>query len=332
MIYDTAHTTPKEAAMATPIDHDALFKLLLTSFFREFLAQFAPELAAVLTPEPLVFLDKESFADLLDPDRREADLVVQARLHDQPATLRIHLEHQAQADHALDRRMFRYFARFYDRYDLPVYPIALCSYARPRTPAIDRHRLQIVTRTVLDFPYQVLQLNRLDWRDFLQTTNPVTIALMARMPIAPSERWRVKAASLRLLAGARLTGVQRRLLSQFIDMYLRLRGAEEQAFQAEVATFPPREQEAVMEIVTSWEQKGRAEGLVEGQRQLIERLLIRKLGPLPNDVLDRLAALSSSQLTGLGESLLDFTASGDLAAWLLAHPLPQDDETAPERT
>lgn len=318
--------------MATTIDHDALFKLLLTSFFREFLEQFTPELAAALTPEPLAFLDKESFADLLDPDRREADLVVQARLHDQPATLLIHLEHQAQADRALDRRMFRYFARFYDRYDLPVYPIALCSYARPRTPAIDRHQLQIVTRPVLDFQYQVLQLNRLDWRDFLQTTNPVAIALMARMQIAPSERWRVKAASLRLLAGARLTGVQRRLLSQFIDVYLRLRGAEEQAFQAEVATFSPREQEAVMEIVTSWEQKGRAEGLVEGQRQLIERLLMRKLGPLPDDVLDRLAVLSSSQLTALGEALLDFTAPDDLAAWLLAHPLPQNDEAAPEST
>lgn len=51
---------------------------------------------------------------------------------------------------------------------------------------------------------------------------------------------------------------------------------------------------AIMKIVTSWEQKGRAEGLIEGQRQLIERLLIRKLGQLPDDVLDSLAALSSS--------------------------------------
>lgn len=322
--------------MATTIDHDALFKLLLTSFFREFLEQFAPELAAALAPEPLTFLDKESFADLLDPDRREADLVVQARLRERPATLLIHLEHQAQADRALDRRMFRYFARFYDRYDLPVYPIALCSYTRPRKPAPDRHRLEIVTRTVLDFQYQVLQLNRLDWQDFLQTTNPVAIALMARMQITPSERWRVKAASLRLLAGARLIGAQRRLLSQFIDVYLPLRGPEERAFAAEVATFSRREQEAVMEIVTSWEQKGRAEGraegLVEGQRQLIERLLLRKLGPLPDDVLDSLATLSSSQLTALGEALLDFTAPGDLGAWLRTPPPPQDADAAPELT
>ena len=77
-----------------------------------------------------------------------------------------------------------------------------------------------------------------------------------------------------------------------------------------------------MEIVTSWEQKGRA----EGQRELVERMLTRKLGPLSDDMLARLAALSSSQLTALGEALLD------LSIWLLAHPLPQDDEAAPEST
>jgi predicted transposase YdaD len=148
--------------MAAALDHDALFKLLLTAFFAEFLELFAPELAAALDPTPLVFLDKESFSDLLDPDRREADLVVQAQLRDQPATLLIHLEHQAQADATLDRRMLRYFARFYDRYDLPIYPIALCSYPRPLRPARDRHEVRILSHTILDFRYQVLQLNTLD--------------------------------------------------------------------------------------------------------------------------------------------------------------------------
>ena len=116
------------------------------------------------------------------------------------------------------------------------------------------------------------------------------------------------------------------MLSQFIDVYLRLRGAEEQAFVAEVATFSPREQEAVMEIVTSWEQKGRA----EGQRELVERLLTRKLGPLSDDALARLATLSSSQLTALGEALLDFASPNELSAWLRTPPAPQDEDATPE--
>jgi hypothetical protein len=175
---------------------------------------------------------------------------------------------------------------------------------------------------VLDFRYQVVQLNRLDWRDYLQTENPVAMALMARMRIAPRDRWRVKAASLRLLAGAALTATQRQLLSQFIDLYLPLRAAEEQALQAEIATFSGPEQEVIVELVTSWEQKGRAEGraegLLEGQRLLVERQLTRKLGILPAPLWERVASLNDTQLTALGEALLDFTAPADLEAWLQA--------------
>jgi predicted transposase/invertase (TIGR01784 family) len=113
------------------IDHDAIFKQLLTAFFVEFLELFASELAALLDREALVFLDKESFADLVDPDRREADLIVRARMAAQDAYLIVHLEHQAQVDDAIDRRMLRYFSRLYDRYNVPIYPIVLCSYSTP---------------------------------------------------------------------------------------------------------------------------------------------------------------------------------------------------------
>ncbi|NJN15452.1 MAG: hypothetical protein HC822_03730 [Oscillochloris sp.] len=43
-----------------------------------------------------------------------------------------------------------------------------------------------------------------------------------------------------------------------------------------------------MELVTSWEQKGRAEGVIEGQRLLVERLLTHRFGPLPGDLRARL--------------------------------------------
>jgi predicted transposase/invertase (TIGR01784 family) len=310
--------------MAPRIDHDALFKLLLTTFFREFLELAAPELAAALDPEPLIFLDKESFSDLLDPDRREADLVVQARMRDQSATLLLHLEHQAKSDPTLARRIFRYFGRFYDRYNLPVYPIALCSYTKPYKPASNRHQVQILSRTVLDFQFEVLQLSRLDWRDFLQTSNPAVIALMARMRIAPHERWRVKAASLRLLARARLSGAQRRLVSQFVDIYLPLQVAEREAFQAEVASFSPPERETVMELVTSWEREGRIKGREEGQRELIERQLLRKLGSLTPEQTERLGTLSSAQLVALGEALFDFATLADLEQWLVSLPAHQE--------
>ena len=55
--------------------------------------------------------------------------------------------------------------------------------------------------TILDFRYQVVQLNNLDWRAYMQSTNPLAAALLVKMQVARRDRWRVKAASLRLLAG-----------------------------------------------------------------------------------------------------------------------------------
>ncbi len=294
---------------------------MLTAFFRDFLTMVAPDLAQALVPDHLLFLDKESFTDLFDPDRREADLVVQVRLRDHPATLLIHLEHQAQADTALDRRMFRYFARLYDRYNQPIYPIALCSYRRPLRPA-DRHDVRVAQRTILTFQYQVVQLNQMDWRAYLTTTNPAAIALMARMRIDPADRWRVKAACLRLLAGAPLTGVQRRLIGQFVDVYLPLGPEEEAALAAEVAQLPGTTKEVVMELLTSWERKGRAEGLregrAEGQRLVVERQLARKFGDVPVALRERLAALPEERIVALAEALLDFTSLAEVEAWLAA--------------
>ena len=144
------------------IDHDAIFKMVLRAFFAEFIDLFFPDLGAALQPDSLTFLDKEFFQDLVDPDRREADMVVQAQLRGDTAFFIIHLEHQAQAIPGFDRRMFRYFSRLYDLYDVLIYPIALLSYSSPRELAGDRHQMTIGDFAVLDFRYRVVQLNRLD--------------------------------------------------------------------------------------------------------------------------------------------------------------------------
>ena len=41
------------------MDHDRLFKELLTTFFWEFVEAFLPEVAGYLEPASVVFLDKE---------------------------------------------------------------------------------------------------------------------------------------------------------------------------------------------------------------------------------------------------------------------------------
>src|SRR5439155_15198842 len=84
--------------------------------------------------------------------------------------------------------LFRYFARLHDRYALPVYPIVLFSYARPRRPEPTVYRVAFADWAILEFQYRVIQLNRLRWRDFVRRPNPVASALMAKMAIAPADR------------------------------------------------------------------------------------------------------------------------------------------------
>jgi predicted transposase YdaD len=77
-----------------------------------------------------------------------------------------------------------------------------------------------------------------------------------------------------------------------------------------------QEREQIMQITTSWEQKGRTEGQKEGQVATILRLLNRKLGNLPEAIADRIKSLEPIQLDSLTEDLLDFQSLNDLQNWL----------------
>ena len=55
------------------IDHDRLFKELLSTFFVEFLELFFPDLSTGLVHDSVRFLDKEIFTDVTSGERYEAD-------------------------------------------------------------------------------------------------------------------------------------------------------------------------------------------------------------------------------------------------------------------
>ena len=77
------------------IDHDRLFKEIISSFFLEFLELFLPDVCSYIEPESIVFLDKEIFTDITAGERHEADLVIRARFKGQDSFFLIHVESQA---------------------------------------------------------------------------------------------------------------------------------------------------------------------------------------------------------------------------------------------
>ena len=231
----------------------------------------------------------------------------------------IHVENQSYNQADFNKRMFRYFARLHEKYDLPIYPVVVFSYARPQKEAESSYQLDFPDFKVLEFNYQVVQLNQLNWRDFLNQRNPIASALMAKMQIAEEDRPRVKAECLRLLVTLKLDPAKMQLISGFIDIYLNLDELEEQAFRDSLGTIESEERERVMQIVTSWMKTGIEQGRQEGlQREtdLVLRLLKRKIGQLTPEIEAQVKGLEINQLENLGEALLDFERVEDLTAWL----------------
>jgi len=319
--------------MNNVIDHDRLFKELISTFFVEFIQLFFPEIINYLEPNQITFLDKEVFTDVTEGEKYESDLVAQVQFRGQSSFFLIHLEAQSSSQPEFNRRMFTYFARLHQKFALPVYPIVIFSYDRPQKEAIRQYKIEFPDLKVLEFNYQVVQLNRLNWRDFINQPNPVAAALMAKMKIAPRDRAKVKAQCLRLLVTLRLDAARMQLISGFVDTYLNLNSSEEIEFQQEISTFIQPEQEGVMQITTSWMRRGLEQGLEQGlerglergleqglarERNLIIRLIKRKLGAIDVDIESRIMPLNIDDLERVGEALLDFSTVEDLTNWLNA--------------
>ncbi|MEG3436529.1 DUF4351 domain-containing protein [Pannus brasiliensis CCIBt3594] len=317
--------------MTETIDHDRLFKELLSTFFIEFIELFFPEVIAYLDPDSIVLLDKETFTDVTAGEKYETDLIARVRFRGQPSFFLVHIEAESGSRSRFDRRMFRYFARLHEKFALPVYPIVLFSYDRPKKAAIDHYSIAFPDFQVLQFNYRVVQLNRLNWRDFLNRPNPVASALMAKMNIAAIDRPRVKAECLRLLVTLRLNPAKMQLISGFVDTYLKLNRTEEQQFRQELGTLDQEEREEVMQIVTSWMQQGIEQGIergiergieqgiergIEREKALILRQLHRKIGEIDSELENRVRGLSIDRMEALAEALLDFSTAEDLRDWL----------------
>ncbi|MBD2772356.1 DUF4351 domain-containing protein [Iningainema tapete] len=297
------------------IEHDRLFKQLLSNFFPEFIELFFPEISADWQPNSLRFLPQEVVTDVTEGEKKIIDLIVQASFKSQDALFIIHIEHQSYSQTNFNERMFTYFARLREKYALPIYPIVIYSYDTPTKIEPNSYRIELFGKTVLEFNYSVIQLNQLHWQEFVNKRNPVASALMAKMQMDKAERHRVKLLSLQLLASLGLNPAQVQLISGFIDTYLKLNAQETALFVEQLASIEQRQQEGVMQIVTSWMEQGIEQGKKQEAVALILRLLSRRVGMLPPQQQERIQNLSTTELENLGEALLDFTSARDLEVW-----------------
>ncbi|MCW1968048.1 MAG: Rpn family recombination-promoting nuclease/putative transposase [Anaerolineae bacterium] len=337
------------------IDHDALFKRLITEFAFDFIRLFFPKVASQIQAQSLVLLDKELLGKGKRRYRKIVDLALRATLLDGDAFFIVHIEHESSTRRLkkIHQRMALYALQLYELYELPVYPILLTSFDKPKTKIANQFKIEAAGDKILQFKFQVIQLNRLDWRQFLRNDNPVATALMAKMDIAPKDRIKVKLACLRMLATLTLDYERIEHIAQFIDVYLSLNEKEEDVFMQEASKIAELQAPAPLtEIITSWErraeQRGKQVGLIEGEQrgkqvgfiegeqrgkqvgliegevlgrqtgliEITQRQLQRRLGEVPSDITQQLRSLNSEQLGNFAEALLDFTNVAQVREWL----------------
>lgn len=95
------------------INHDQLFKELLTTFFIEFIDLFFPEVMEYLDTSSITFVDKEVFTDITQGNKKIYDIIALTKFQDQDYSFLVHIENQASNQTDFNQRMYRYFCNLY---------------------------------------------------------------------------------------------------------------------------------------------------------------------------------------------------------------------------
>ena len=119
---------------------------------------------------------------------------------------------------------------------------------------------------------------------------------MSKMKIAKTDRPKVKAECLRLLVTLKLDPAKSRLISKFVDSYLRLDVKEEQMFRAEIDRMGINQKEEIMQTMTSWEEKGMEKGLEKATQSIALNMLKDNFSL---EQISRLTGLTIAQLQQL---------------------------------
>jgi hypothetical protein len=257
-------------------DHDRLFKELIQTFFEEFMLLFFPQAYETIDFSEAKFLSEEVFTDVTVGEKKVVDLLVETKLRGEEGLIIVHVEPQSYKQPLFNERMFVYFSRLYEKYRRRILPIAIFSHDQTKDEASKFH-LGFPFLEVLTFNYFTVELRKKQWRDYIRQDNPVAAALISKMGYAPEERIEVKMEFLRMMVRLELDPARMQLITGFFETYLTLNLEEEEILKREIQNINPQEEVRIMELMSSWEKKGRAEGKVEGKQEVAKNMLRKGL-------------------------------------------------------
>jgi hypothetical protein len=294
-------------------EHDQEFKTLIREFIREFVRLFFPEWYERFDFDRIEWLDKEVFLDPPRGETRNLDLVAKVAVRQAVGPQRageaeswivlIHIE--IEADDRITRlrpRMCDYYKGLRDRYHLPVWSLALYLHVGLKGVGWDVYEEHLWERCVLRFDYPYVGLPALSAEEYANRDSILGVALAAMMRVTEERRAELKAQALLRIRDSGENDARKGLLAAFVEKYLKLNEAQQREFERLLDTEPYRGVNAMM---TPWHERGREQGIREGEKKVLAILLERRFGALSRDVRERLEALPPERLEALSAAILD---------------------------
>src|SRR5699024_2161126 len=248
----------EDTSKPTYTKHDQLFKELIIEFFKEFLEAFFPDVHDNIDFHAIKPISDEVYTDLLEGSTRRLDIVVETKLKGTGAVIIIHVEPQSYKQEDFHKRMYHYFSLLYNKYQKPIIPIAVFSYAEDWEE--NQFRMAFPFLQVLTFNYLTLHLRKKNWRDYIRSDNPAAVALLNKMGYKEEERVQVKKEFLRMITRMKLNTAREHMIYGLFETYLRLTDEEEEELMKEVENLPREEAELLKNLPISYEEKGIEKG------------------------------------------------------------------------
>jgi hypothetical protein len=305
-------------------DYDSPWKEAISLYFRDFLRFFFPPIEADIDWERgFEFLDTElqQIKRETETGRREADKLVKVwRRNGSETWVLVHIEVQSQRQSEFPERMYLYHSRIFETYRRPVVSLGVLADEQLSWRPNRYERELWGCRSIFEFP--IVKLLDYNVSELASNPNPFAAIVQAHraaqlMGQNPQRGYENKLALVKSLYQRGLSREDIVELFRLIDWLIALPETQEQRLWEEIESL---EREREMPYITSVErfgiEKGRQEGLQEGQRGAIVRILEVRFEAVPVELRERMGRIDDLEV--LGMLLVQAVTAQSLEAFELA--------------
>ena len=144
---------------------------------------------------------------------------------------------------------------------------------------------------------------------YLRQDNWLGVALAALMRVSKERRIALAGEAMQRLVHCPENPYRKTLLCECVSAYLPVDEDERRQFETLLRNHPDSGVQAMsMGLLDHVEERGKLQGVQEGQRELLRKQLETRFGPLSPAVQARLASWPADRLTEVGQALLSATS------------------------